>query len=110
MPGMTFRSPIFAVDRIPQRTLPPFVCAMTCPSPAMGCDAGAADPKLVPRVPRSSHRQHMTRETEPDQPIAIVAALEEEAEGLFKDMAADPAHRVVAVGSRDFHVGRLAGR
>jgi adenosylhomocysteine nucleosidase len=52
----------------------------------------------------------MTRETEPDQPIAIVAALEEEAEGLFKDMAADPAHRVVAVGSRDYHVGRLAGR
>jgi adenosylhomocysteine nucleosidase len=52
----------------------------------------------------------MTRETDDDRPIAIVAALEEEAEGLLRDMAEDPGHRIVAVGSRDFHLGRIGGR
>lgn len=45
-----------------------------------------------------------------ERPLAIVAALEEEASGLVQEMAADPAMRVVTIGGRDIHVGRLWGR
>ena len=52
----------------------------------------------------------MSGDIDDSQPLAIVAALAEEAEGLFAEMAQDPGMRVVHVGSRDFHVGRLFGR
>jgi len=43
-------------------------------------------------------------------PFGIVAALPEEATGLFAEIAASPAAEMVRIGQRDFHVGTLWGR
>jgi adenosylhomocysteine nucleosidase len=52
----------------------------------------------------------MIEHTAGGRPLAIVAALEEEAEGLFREMEDGGDAAIVRVGSRDFHVGRLWGR
>jgi adenosylhomocysteine nucleosidase len=46
----------------------------------------------------------------PPRPLAIIAALAAEAEGLVAAMAAGPDVERVAFGQRDFHVGRLWGQ
>ena len=45
-----------------------------------------------------------------ERPLAIIAALEEEACGLVAEMAIEPGHRLLTIGGRDVHVGRLWGR
>jgi adenosylhomocysteine nucleosidase len=45
-----------------------------------------------------------------ERPLAIMAALEEEAVGLFAELARDPEASIVRIGGRDIHVGRLWGR
>jgi adenosylhomocysteine nucleosidase len=49
----------------------------------------------------------MTADIDRGRPLAIVAALAEEADGLFREMAAGGDAMIVRVGSREFHVGRL---
>jgi adenosylhomocysteine nucleosidase len=44
------------------------------------------------------------------RPTGIVAALAEEAAGLFQEIATDPDARVIRLGGREFHKGRLWGR
>jgi adenosylhomocysteine nucleosidase len=44
------------------------------------------------------------------KPLGLIAALAEEAAGLFEEMAKDPHFHVVQIGGRDYHVGSLWGQ
>jgi adenosylhomocysteine nucleosidase len=44
------------------------------------------------------------------KPLGLIAALAEEAEGLFAEMAKDPHFHIVHIGGRDYHVGSLWGQ